>query len=158
MTQTEREEWRTVVGNDGYEVSNLGRVRSIPRIKSTMYDERGFLEVNLTYEAGHKRRVNVHHLVLEAFHGPSPNGVRTHRRLDGDKENNRADNLEWRNTTAAAPIGKGSENHRAKLTEHVSAIRDEFDLLGTPKKALARKYGVTPAAIRALLAGRTWKR
>lgn len=37
----------------------------------------------------------VHILVAEAFLGPRPGGMEECRHLDGDKLNNRADNLRW---------------------------------------------------------------
>lgn len=81
------EEWRAITGWEGlYEVSNLGRVRSLDRtVKGrsgpTQYRGRilspgtstGYATVHLA-ETGVGRRVQryVHDLVLEAFVGPKP--------------------------------------------------------------------------------------
>lgn len=109
-----QEEWRPIVGWEGhYEVSSLGRVRSVDRIlerkgshrtSSCQYLRRGRLlkpftapgnypHVNL--RAGDRHRAaRVHVLVLEAFVGPRPDGwVACHN--DGDHENNRLSNLRW---------------------------------------------------------------
>ena len=53
----------------------------------------GYLDVNLSKEGKH-RTFRVHKLVAEAFHGPRPLGKIVHHK-DGNKLNNRADNLEW---------------------------------------------------------------
>jgi hypothetical protein len=107
------EEWRAVVGFEGsYEVSNLGRVRSVDRIEiwvrtirgQQIIGERKFKGKLLTPTAkaaghmhlslGRGNRVYVHHLVLEAFVGPAP---ARHECLhwDDHPENNRLDNLRW---------------------------------------------------------------
>jgi hypothetical protein len=73
------EKWRPVVGFDGYDVSNMGRVRSrrftggevAPRMLTpSRLAPSGYLRVFLT--RGRRVPRYVHHLVLEAFVGPSP--------------------------------------------------------------------------------------
>lgn len=90
------EEWRPVVGyEDLYEVSDLGRVRSVDRdvpqganrtqhwpgklLKLSPSPSCGprqgrYLEVYLS-RGGKKRTVRVHHLVLEAFIAPPATGL-----------------------------------------------------------------------------------
>ncbi len=106
------EEWRSVVGHeDNYEVSALGRVRSLDRVirectgrlrrmkgrivtgSAAWQHPNGkwrYAEVALTDCA----RGKVHLLVLEAFHGPRPAGLIA-RHLNGNGSDNRADNLRW---------------------------------------------------------------
>lgn len=97
------EEWRPVVGNVGrYEVSSLGRVRSldrdvvrsgrIHRLSGRILSPRsngkyGYLNVHL----GRDHREYVHRLVAEAFIGAVRGFDVDHR--DGDVTNNRVDNL-----------------------------------------------------------------
>lgn len=107
----EVEVWRPVAGWDRfYEVSNLGRVRSLDRIvrrgKGTdtqkgrilqpQKNSRGYLQVALCKD-GKKKRVLVHRLVAAAF-CHQPDGCNLVNHIDCNQENNRADNLEW--TTA----------------------------------------------------------
>lgn len=94
------ERWRAVPGwADLYEVSDQGRVRSLqrggPRLLRPQ-GRRGYLRVALTSRPrGKPRRWRpVHQLVLEAFHGPRPLG-QVARHLNGDRTDNRADNLAW---------------------------------------------------------------
>ena len=102
--------WATVPGyNDAYEINNQGVVRSIARIVpygkngSATYKERilkqtkikkGYLTVKLAYK-GETKTEYVHVLMLLAFIGPRPitKARGEIRHLDGDKTNNRLDNL-----------------------------------------------------------------
>lgn len=104
--------WMAITGYEGlYEVSNLGRVRSVDRyttgkvrvmkikgkIMALSIDSAGFYKVNLCRD-NKKQVVRVHRLVAEHFiEKPSndPNICYVPLRKDGDKLNNRADNLYW---------------------------------------------------------------
>ena len=95
------EEWRPVAGYEGYyEVSNLGRIRSLARNgrptmvkKLTIKNKFGHRVVTLCV-GGEKTIKNVGPLVLTAFVGPRPEGLVTCHN-DGDPANNRVSNLRW---------------------------------------------------------------
>jgi hypothetical protein len=101
-----REIWKEIRGFKGYEVSNLGKVRSTARIKQwgntfewkdeimlkQVKGKNGYLYVNL-YNKGRFKK-SVHNLVIENFVGLRPkDNVINHR--NGDKENNNVTNLEY---------------------------------------------------------------
>ena len=103
------EVWLPIKGYEGYyEVSSLGRVRSLPRVvtlsngvkrptpgkvlKQSAYG-RGYKAVGLTKNNVPDKR-SVHRLVAEAF-VPNDEGLPEVNHIDEDKHNNRADNLEW---------------------------------------------------------------
>jgi NUMOD4 motif/HNH endonuclease len=101
------ENWAEVAGYEGsYEVSDLGRVRSLDRIvrHSNGFQQRpgrmltpaqeakGYLFVHL-YKNGSRRHAKVHHLVANAFLARSDKPVVNHK--DFNKKNNAATNLEW---------------------------------------------------------------
>lgn len=98
------EEWRTIEGYEGlYEVSSLGRVRSIPKkhsypkcaigILSPSTNKAGYKRVTLCKE-GRTQGFSVHRLVAAAFLGkPSDNLVVNH--IDENPSNNELTNLEW---------------------------------------------------------------
>lgn len=105
------EEWRAVVGYEGrYEVSNLGRVRSLDRlvrggkgglrpvkgrVLKPMAGQYGHLSVDLCKGGRRIRRMSrVHRLVLESFVGPCPDGMEVCH-YDGDPANNRIENLRY---------------------------------------------------------------
>lgn len=112
----EQEEWRPVVGFEGYlEVSSLGRIRSLDRMtyvsasrtapaywrrhKGKILDQAthprgGYKYISLNGGGKQRRNAKVHHLVLEAFVGPRPEGMECCHANDiaGD---NRVQNLRW---------------------------------------------------------------
>lgn len=95
------EKWLPVVGYEGlYEVSNLGRVKSLkagPKrygaILKPAPHKQGYPQVNLR-KAGQGRSIKVHRLVGEAFLGPLPEGYVTCHE-DSDTTNPRLDNLRY---------------------------------------------------------------
>jgi hypothetical protein len=95
------ETWLPVVGYEGlYDVSDLGRVRSLPRAKNTGHlltpsacFEPPRFQVGLSRD-GIVTTKAVHRLVGEAFLGPLPPGLET-RHLDGNSLNNAVGNLKY---------------------------------------------------------------
>ena len=104
--------WKDVPGYEGlYQVSNFGRVRSFliggrkkknsdffdkisdaPKILSTRRRE-GYIGVCITKECV-RRHTHVHRLVAETFI-PNPDGYKEVNHIDGNKQNNSVENLEW---------------------------------------------------------------
>lgn len=135
--------WKDVVGYEGiYQVSNLGRVKSLPR-NGTIKQERilkphrvqGYLLAELFNRGAHKGK-RIHRLVAEAFI-PNPDNKREVNHIDGDKHNNRVENLEWVTS---------SENqlHAAYVIKtHKMSVVLQKDLDGKPIK---KWYGVKVAA------------
>ena len=103
------EEWRSIPGYEGlYEVSNLGRVRSLDRyvkysngmihlhkgkVLSPGKDTDGYLKVVLNCNRKCKT-ITVHRLVALTFI-PNPDNLPIINHKDEDKTNNSVDNLEW---------------------------------------------------------------
>lgn len=89
------EQWRIVPKFEKYEVSSLGMVRNCATGKTLhQYNDTGYLRVALSTGNACSKRVSVHRLVAEAFI-PNVNNCPQVNHKDGNKLNNRADNLEW---------------------------------------------------------------
>ena len=132
-----KEIWKPVKGYEGlYEVSNTGLVYSHKREKlmKPIITEKGYCVVVLRQDnIAHKCRI--HRLVAEAFI-PNPDNLPEVNHIDGDKQNNSLDNLEWctrsENILHAYRTGleksiKGAKHHKSKLTqEQANYIRDVY--------------------------------
>ena len=83
----------------GYQVSNLGRVYSVPRKRvrgrflSKNDNGNGYMSVMFCVD-GMPKRLYVHRLVAKAFL-PNPDNKTEVNHKDGNKKNNRVENLEW---------------------------------------------------------------
>jgi HNH endonuclease/helix-turn-helix resolvase-like protein/NUMOD4 motif-containing protein len=87
------ENWRPVVRNPLYEVSNLGNVRRIT-YTSSYVDQHGYPTVQLWMGDSTKITVRVHRLVAEAFID-NPQHLPHVNHKNGDKLNSQVENLEW---------------------------------------------------------------
>ena len=177
------ETWRPVVGYEGfYEVSDLGKVRSVDRVfvraDGQRQGRRGRVLVpvlagrTLSYESitlRHGRRRAVHVLVCEAFHGPRPTPEHEVAHWDGDSRNNRAANLRWatraensedaqRHGTYPLRVGEGGErNGHARLTwDEVEEIRLAWRS-GATQASLAREHGIGKTQVHNIVAGKSWR-
>ena len=93
--------WKDIEGYEGkYMVSNFGRVKRLNYNKTgkegilkARKSDRGYLHVHLSKD-GKKKWYRIHRLVATAF-CENPHGFKEVNHIDEDKENNKADNLEW---------------------------------------------------------------
>ncbi len=172
--QSNVERWLPVVGYEGlYEVSDLGRVRSLDRFVSHRYGgvqlkkgkvlapcfhRHGYPKVGL-WKDGVQTVPCVHVLVAAAFLGPCPAGMevlhgkagsrdcRLSNLRYGSHEENQQDML--RDGTAQT----GTKAHSSKLTEEdVRAIRRSNET----GVALRRRYGISSAQVSRVRTGKNW--
>jgi hypothetical protein len=166
MEQGQVEEWRPVPGYEGlYEVSSLGRIRSLYRggryLSTKGTDESGYAVVSLT-RGGCRHTYTLHRLVCRAFRG-EPNVLhREAAHLDGDKTNCCASNLKWvsraeneyhKRFHGTHQAGRGS----AKLSETDIPVIRERGRAGEGATAIARDYPVSHHGIQKILNGRNWR-
>lgn len=115
------EEWRPVPGYEGsYEVSNLGRVKSLARLgkngqsirERLLKPQPGTPRPYPYVTLGHSDKRRIHRLVLEAFVGPCPPGTEVLHAND-DPTDNRLENLRWdlRSENIRDRVRNGTHNH-----------------------------------------------
>ena len=109
---TEEELWKDVVGYEGlYEVSNLGRVKSLRRnIIMKQKKVKGYNMLTLT-KVGKRKGETVSRLVGHAFI-PNPENKPQINHIDENKQNNHVDNLEW--VTAKENANHGTRPDRLR--------------------------------------------
>lgn len=127
MFKEEREIWKDIEGYEGlYQVSNMGRVRSLDRedaqghrIKGKVLvvssNGKGYRQINL-WQYGDVKHKFIHRLVAIAFLD-NPNNLPEVNHKDENKANNSVSNLEW--CTRLYNMTYGTRNKRvAKANEH----------------------------------------
>lgn len=153
-------EWRFVLGNKNYMVSNRGEVRNckFDRPRKPQSANNGYVRVGI-HQNGLMQPHSVHRLVLDAFVGPAPEGMEC-MHLNGVRSDNRLENLRW---------GTRKENHSHKKIHGTYQIGeknphvkwDEKTVLmvrSSPENSirLSRRTGIPSATIRQIRLNKTW--
>lgn len=163
------EQWKDVPGYEGrYQVSNLGRVKALSfmqrwrhglrrtkeRILAQQTINSGYRIVHLHLD-GVRSAKTVHRLVAEAF-CPGFDTALDVNHIDGDKQNNRAPNLEWLIRTAnhdhAVSLGLNTMAARVRGVSIAGGAPVEFDSMAQAGLQLTGRR--TASAVSACLNGR----
>jgi hypothetical protein len=172
----EQEIWLPVNGYEGsYEVSDLGKVRSLDRLDSigrkvkgrTMklcVSDSGYHRVQL-FKDGNYQTCLVSRLVAQSFI-PNPESKPCVNHIDGHPLNNNVSNLEWvtyaENTqhavrTGLLPPNIGVKNGQSKLTPDLIEQAKKLREMGYGYRKVAKLVGVSKTGITNALTGKSWK-
>lgn len=182
-----QETWKDIPGFPGYQASDFGNIRSVSRNVahySRLGPKSGVRKIvgRVLKQKRIKNRYpfiilcldgkpitcSVHRLVALTFI-PNPDCKPQVNHRDGNKQNNRKDNLEWVTNSENANhafqvLGRksfppcGENNHYAKLsTDDVRQIRAWWKTGDVTQTALASKWGITSGHIFDIVHGFSWK-
>ena len=166
------EEWRPVLGYEGvYEVSDQGRVRSVPRTDRRGSRWKGKLRSGVPQgKYGHvgvmlfKDRKGVkkyvYRLVLEAFVGPCPAGHEACHN-DGDTANNCLTNLRWgtrqdnvHDAMKHGTVPKGEAHSNYQYTDEDCLQALDLRRRGLSYSAIQRATGMSMGYVHSLVHGK----
>lgn len=172
------EEWRDIEGYEGmYQISNLGRVKSVARYKrktdmiiTGSPNTSGYLCVQLRKDNKRKSKL-IHRLVLSAFEPCDYQDSLDVNHKDLNPLNNQLSNLEWCDdrynsshywNTAdmdnRKPTPRGESHHLSKVNEDV--VREIRRLRETTKLSnskIGEIFGVKEGTVRQIINRVTWK-
>lgn len=165
--------WLPIIGWEGiYEISDHGNVRSVDRAIFTRTGRRRYrgVDIALTLSPrgyyvfgakcpGRKALIKVHRAVCEAFHGPAPTPLHEVAHNDGDRSNNRAENLRWatRQENSLDRVRHGTESKPRATTE-----RQALEIIarlnnGETQRGIAAQLGLSRSAVDNISRARSWK-
>ena len=131
----EKEIWKDIKGyEDYYQVSNLGRIKSLPRlvwngkkmfmlqerIKKHNIDKQGY-HLIILHREGKIKSFLIHRIVFEAFNGEIPDGMQINH-LDECKDNNALSNLNL--MTPKENANWGTRNERCHKKQRKQVLMD----------------------------------
>jgi len=175
------EEWRTLPGFWGYEVSNLGRVSSRRKcgagsnflsnkrkLLKPRRDDSGYFHLHIVDKNGKRKFKAVHQLVLEAFIGPQPANSVCRHFPDRDPSNNRLSNLiygthkeNYDDSIKHGTNSTGAKHGQSILTEGKVVVISMMNGLKNNERPgqreIAKAFGVKQSAIGDILRGVTWR-
>ena len=167
--------WKKIDDTPGVEISNLGRIKMPHRTskwgRATKVHPSRIVEYDNTVDYYHefdttfngkRYRKYVHHLVAKYFI-PNPENKPEINHIDGNKSNNRVDNLEWvthkENCQHAFDIGlspKGEKHGQSKLTPEMLIEVKQLYSTGLSQRKVAKIIGISQPLVWAILHEKTW--
>lgn len=170
------EVWLPLVGNYScrYEVSNLGRVRTLGRLSDICPRDplvlkecktgKEYFYVNLGMKESKQKKFYTHHLVAAAFLGPRPEGMIVNHK-NSNRLDNRSENLEY--TTQSKNVSQafdhGNAKHGIKHPNRKYTLRDVDRVRSllkteTNRAKIARQLKVSRYFVDRLYQNKSWIR
>lgn len=158
--------WKDIKGfRELYQVSNLGRIRrkDTYKVLKPLKLTKGYRGVRLYYEVGKATTKKIHRLVATYFID-NPLNLPQVNHKDGDKNNNRVDNLEWcsndynmNHAIVNQLILKGEQRSFSKCTEKSLLLLQDLIDSGFTIKQLSIIYNVDKHVMGEIIKGNTYK-
>lgn len=137
--------------------------------RANVLDRNGYATITLPADGRVRVTRFAHTLVALAFHGPKPSPTHVVRHLNGDKTDNRPENLAW-GTSAENAADTERHGRAVWLTrnygeQHGSAKLAQADVLNIERRiregeccdSLAAEYGVTSYTVTRIRDHKTWR-
>lgn len=118
------ETWKSIKGYDNYEISTLGRVRNKEKVLKAYKTDNGYFHIFLS-KNGKQKQFLIHRLVADTFL-KNPNNLKEVNHIDGNKGNNKIDNLEW--CTRKQNVHHFFNSNQRNCTKPKSVV--QYDLQG----------------------------
>lgn len=149
-----------------YLIYDDGRVYDVKlqRFKKPIENKKGYLRYSF-YIHGKDKKFFIHRLVLSSFNPVEGMENLQVNHIDGDKKNNKLENLEWctqsENQIHAFSHGlisrAGEKNSQCKLTE-----KDVFEIISMlknkePYNIISKKFNISKHTIAAIRSKKLWK-
>ena len=117
-----------VNGSERYFVSDSGEVYNLRgrKLRPHLNTKTGYFQLALRLTPGEPKTFYVHRLVAEAF-VPNPAGLCEVNHIDGNKQDNQADNLEWTDKS-------GNALHSYRIGLHATTAVTAYTPDGKPYK------------------------
>lgn len=142
-----QEVWKPIKGFEGiYEVSSLGNVRNANgRMRKPFMIPKGYLMIDLFHNCK-RTHARVNRLVAEAFI-PNPDNKLEVNHKNGNKTDNRAENLEW-STKSENMVHAYRSGLQSKGLHPIQKVRclEDGKVYSTAGEA-ARAYGIVAHAV-----------
>lgn len=149
--------WKDIDGYEGYQVSNLGNVKSLnygrtgkEKILQPSIKKNGYLMVKL-WKDGKLKQYLIHRLVAKAFI-PNPNGYPCVNHKNELKTDNRATNLELVSHSFNANYGTRNKRIAEKLSIPIYCV--ELDKVFPSIHEAYRQIGISDGSICLCLKGK----
>ena len=167
--------WKEINDAPEFQISNLGRVKTPHRTskwgRATKVHPSRIIEYDDTVSKyqqldirvnGKRYREYVHRLVAQYFI-PNPENKPEVNHIDGNKSNNRFDNLEWvthkENCHHAFNTGlspKGEKHGRSKITREIVNEVKYLHSKGLSQRKVAKIVGISQPSVWGILNGKIW--
>ena len=164
--------WKDIEGYEGlYQVSNMGRVKSLERMKwcglnggcyrivpekimKGVGDGNGYLQVGL-YREGKRKKCRINRLVAQAFL-ENPDNLPEVNHKDENKKNNCVDNLEWCSHSYNMTYNSRAKKVGKKNSKPVYSIDKESGLITYWEsiREASRQLGISKGNICSCLKGK----